>query len=306
MQLSSKTVVICAFIAVVTLVILISAMAVWQIGTPFPLEMVKTVITFSAAIAGLVASTVPLFYYLRERPVGPGAPELRIAFSELSALRQQIRDLTAAKISDVASESRHALLEEVRKNLKTEVLEDIKRQLAEQVTIKGLQQRFEIMAGRLVREISALTRRGNLNLIIGVVTTMFTVAGLVYMVFATPPNLFGITNVLSLYIPRITTVIFIEVFAFFFLRLYKSALTDIKYYQDELTAIETIRIALETAHLSNVPSNVTVVITALSQARVPVQEKEEAVAAPINLKDASDIFERLGKMFLEAAKPTKA
>lgn len=40
------------------------------------------------------------------------------------------------------------------------------------------------------------------------------------------------------YIPKISIAIFIEVFSFFFLRLYRNSLIDIKYYQNELTNIE--------------------------------------------------------------------
>jgi hypothetical protein len=37
--------------------------------------------------------------------------------------------------------------------------------------------------------------------------------------------------------PNVTIAVFIEVFAFFFLRLHRSALIDIKYYQMELVAL---------------------------------------------------------------------
>ncbi|MBI5525005.1 MAG: hypothetical protein HY897_01580 [Deltaproteobacteria bacterium] len=42
---------------------------------------------------------------------------------------------------------------------------------------------------------------------------------------------------LSHYVPRITTVTFIEVFAFFFLKLYRASLIEIKFYQNELTSL---------------------------------------------------------------------
>ena len=43
--------------------------------------------------------------------------------------------------------------------------------------------------------------------------------------------------------------IFIEVFSFFFLKLYKSGLADILYYQNELTNLESKFLALELASL---------------------------------------------------------
>ena len=45
-------------------------------------------------------------------------------------------------------------------------------------------------------------------------------------------------------IPRLSLAIFIELFAFYFLRLHKLSIFTIKYYQDELTGIEARRTAL--------------------------------------------------------------
>lgn len=47
--------------------------------------------------------------------------------------------------------------------------------------------------------------------------------------------------------PRLTLALFLQIFAYFFLRLYKSSLSEIKYYQNELTNIETKRLALNVA-----------------------------------------------------------
>jgi hypothetical protein len=42
-------------------------------------------------------------------------------------------------------------------------------------------------------------------------------------------------------------VVFIEIFAFFFLRLYRSSLDEVKYFQNELTNVEMRLVALEAA-----------------------------------------------------------
>lgn len=49
-------------------------------------------------------------------------------------------------------------------------------------------------------------------------------------------NSFSTTlDLLSHYIPRLSTVILIEIFAFFFLNLYRKNLDEIKYFQNELS-----------------------------------------------------------------------
>ncbi len=103
---------------------------------------------------------------------------------------------------------------------------------------------------RILEEVFALSRRSNINLIIGSASTMIAAISLLYIAFGSSAvsNLNGdIVHLLSYYIPRLSVVIFIEVFAFFFLRLYKSGLMDIKYYQNELTNVDFKVAALKAA-----------------------------------------------------------
>jgi hypothetical protein len=46
------------------------------------------------------------------------------------------------------------------------------------------------------------------------------------------------------FIPRLTLVSFIEIFAYFFLRLYRNAISEIRYFQNELTNGESAAEAL--------------------------------------------------------------
>jgi hypothetical protein len=86
---------------------------------------------------------------------------------------------------------------------------------------------------RLRQEIVQLGRRGNVNLIIGFMTTLMAAAVLTYVALVTPDSL-TTEHILVHYIPRISLAIFIEVFSFFFLRLYRSVLTEIKYFKMNL------------------------------------------------------------------------
>jgi hypothetical protein len=46
---------------------------------------------------------------------------------------------------------------------------------------------------------------------------------------------------------RVSIALFIQTFAYFFLRLYKTSLEDIKYYQNEITNVESKGLALKVA-----------------------------------------------------------
>jgi hypothetical protein len=102
---------------------------------------------------------------------------------------------------------------------------------------------------RLLTEVHSLTQRGNLNLIIGSATSLIAGATL-WMLVAKVPEAITTTGFLVYYVPRLSVAIFIEAFSFFFLKLYKAGLADIKYYQNELTNLESRFLALELASLT--------------------------------------------------------
>jgi hypothetical protein len=88
------------------------------------------------------------------------------------------------------------------------------------------------------RAIAASSRRNNLNLAVGVVITLIAATGLGYVsIFESKPDPSNLIQVISHYIPRISTIAFIEIFAFFFLRLYRSGLRENRYLQNERTNI---------------------------------------------------------------------
>ena len=47
--------------------------------------------------------------------------------------------------------------------------------------------------------------------------------------------------------PRLALALFLQVFAYFFLKLYRTSLAEIKYFQNEITNIEAKHLALTTA-----------------------------------------------------------
>jgi hypothetical protein len=158
---------------------------------------------------------------------------------------------------------------------------------------------------RLRNEISNLGRRGNLNLIIGGATTAFAIILLAYVSFSGPTTATDWRERLPVYILRVSVALFIEVFSFFFLRLYRANLQEIKYFQNELTNIESRAMAIEFALLIDDKDIAKSLIEKLAQternfvlkkgestielelARTETQGWREATAIFSNLKEAA-------------------
>ncbi len=114
-------------------------------------------------------------------------------------------------------------------------------------SFEPLKQELKATKLRLLDEVAALTRRGNLNLVIGGFTTILAVVLLGYVVLTAEITPLTLDSFLWHYAPRITISIFIQIFSFFFLKLYRNSLEDIKYFQNELTNLDSKFIALEAA-----------------------------------------------------------
>jgi uncharacterized membrane protein len=76
---------------------------------------------------------------------------------------------------------------------------------------------------------------------------MAATAVFIYLVSREHGTFASIQGLLSFYIPRITTIVLIETFAYFFLKLYRQNLEEIKYYQNELTTVSVLEIAWKAA-----------------------------------------------------------
>lgn len=193
----------------------------------------------------------------------------------------------------------------VTSTLASELETRVEQRLLKDVVWRDTRGVFDSASARLQQEIGSLTRRANVNLLIGVATTVVAVGLLVYMVVGAVPAFTSWTELLSHYIPRLSTVIFIEVFSFFFLRLYKSSLAEVKSYQNELTILDSRRVALAASSVSSDPKTVLAVVTALAKASPSASGPgPEANASVPQVKEISEIIERLAK--IAAATSTKS
>ena len=217
---------------------------------------------------------------------------------EIDELKKKISEVSYAHIQ-LKEGQQEALIEELKGTISSDLAAELEKQYSSAALttaqMRQAKDNYRQSIDRLSNEIETLTRRANLNLVIGVLTTSIAVGLLTYMVLGTDTKLETLIGILSYYVPRVTVVIFIEVFSFFFLKMYKSNLSEIKYYQQEITKISTQQIVYESAILSDDNGTLlSFVNTALNQGRK--DESEDSI------EDRSMQIEHLSRVVQETSK----
>lgn len=172
-------------------------------------------------------------------------------------VEKRITQLQEAVINFSESDKAQVLTN-IQAKLETDAIKsyvvEIHKIVASRVKEDTLEHLFARIIARLRSEIDALTARGNLNLSLGMTTTIVGIAILGSAVLNFPTedcsadSNENCTEILFTYfLPRFSLVILIEIFAYFFLRLYKQSLEEIKYFQNEITNIEAKQLALQLA-----------------------------------------------------------
>lgn len=115
---------------------------------------------------------------------------------------------------------------------------------------------------RVKGEINRLSKSAIINLSLGM---MLSIGGILYLgnFVVNVKNFGSIEEMIINTFPKAIFVLLIEVFAYFFLKLYKQSLDDIKYYQNELTNIESKNLAIQIAKQSNNHKLITICIEKL-------------------------------------------
>ncbi|MGF1770185.1 hypothetical protein L4D06_22725 [Enterovibrio makurazakiensis] len=183
---------------------------------------------------------------------------------------------------------------------------EVKKSLA----YENLSKESRVIAQRLFREISDLRLRANINLLIGMAIT----AGGLYLLWTTvsmvdssellkqlasegtESNTKFIKNLVLPILPRIMLIIFIEIFAYFFLRLYKNGLDEIKYFQNELTNVESKLFAVNYALVTGNDDALKVSISSLANTeRNFVLEKGQTTVELEKAKSESELTRNIIK-----------
>ncbi|MDO3695915.1 hypothetical protein QVZ41_13775 [Wenyingzhuangia sp. chi5] len=151
--------------------------------------------------------------------------------------------------------------------------------------------------------IDKLQRNSIVNLIIGIIGTITAITILAITILDKNSESIEIGNFLIYFLPRLTFVVFIQLFAFFFLRLYKSNLEDAKYFQNELTNLNSKTSALKIAHLLGKDDKVDELIKVLSLTERNFKlNKEESLQILEKAKIEKDFDSNMLKAFSEFLK----
>lgn len=120
------------------------------------------------------------------------------------------------------------------------VLDD--KDVDDENTANEIKHTFLASEERIKTEIQNLKRRATINLSLGVTLSCAALLVFFFLVYNEKPEE-DYQKVFLHFAPRVGLVVFVELLAYFFLKLYKSTLTSIQYYHNELTNIETRKIA---------------------------------------------------------------
>lgn len=176
-------------------------------------------------------------------------------FDEITELTEKLEAIYAANGQPTADQ-RNKLIKEFMDKARSQIGEDFIRDIKDKLSSsipdannkKEISEHILETTNRLRKELFSLSKRGNLNLSIGIVITMVGLLLLGTFVFQSPiPQNASAEYFIINFIPRISLVILIEIFAYFFLSLYKTSLSEIKYFQNEITTIESKYLALKVA-----------------------------------------------------------
>ncbi|WP_168567238.1 hypothetical protein [Crateriforma spongiae] len=227
-------------------------------------------------VGAVAAMSTLMLRYLRlddsddDEPVLPSRRAMLARLDQLNSQLAQLKD--EGKVVAVPDDERQQLIARLAEQIKGETADSIlaaieqrvSQRIVSEIPLEAVTQAFENTSSRLSREIESLSRRGNINLVIGLVTAMSGLLILGFVVFSKPVADLSISDALIFLLPRISLVMFVEIFAYFFLRLYRLSLDDIKYFQNELTGIEARYLGLQVA-LSHGEETVNQVVGMLAQ-----------------------------------------
>ncbi|MCN8034018.1 hypothetical protein MLF08_16375 [Escherichia coli] len=207
----------------------------------------KEFILFTATALVFVGSFVAIMTsYLNKGIGGRDIENTRYIFHKeivkLNKKLSEIENRTSSGVSiEITESEREKLISDAKKRIigNTILLADnsLKSDISDFKKSYSLHKLHTDMVLRLESEIDRLNRRGGLNLAIGTIIALTGILSLAYFLYSAPDIVDGVGFFIH-HLPKLSFVIVVELFAYFFLRLYKHGFDEIKYFQNEITNIE--------------------------------------------------------------------
>ncbi|MDC5358605.1 hypothetical protein NRA39_10470 [Acinetobacter baumannii] len=172
--------------------------------------------------------------------------------SSKKEIKNKVEDcIEELSLADKNVEEITNLVRDKLENLSAEsYFNEFKQKVKIDSAIENFENKTKSIELRVQGEIRRLSKSGVINLSIGM---LLSVSGLLYL-GSFVVNVQSFTTIEGMIVntfPKTIFVLLIEVFSYFFLKLYKQNLDDIKYYQNELTNIESKNLAVQIAKQSN-------------------------------------------------------
>lgn len=212
-------------------------------------------IPIAGSLIGLIS--IALLAYLRDSgPASKSSNRLNARISELERALVNQSHLIKKELSNafVSEGDRERILSEITSELRKTTVSSVVGELVDKNT--AAQEEMAIFTNvkrehiettdRLKGAISSLQNRANVNLVFGIALSLSGVL-ILWQTLALPSHGTSIPDFVESYLPRFSLVIIVEIFAYFFLNLYRANLAETRYYHNELTNISSRQKALACA-----------------------------------------------------------
>lgn len=181
-----------------------------------------------------------------------GVEASRYLASEMAQVWSAIKRLEASEgqpgrgASAVTEELVRAHLPSITEEVADRVRGSLASEVVEWERVEQVRKTIALASSRLSLEMELLRSRASSNLAFGSIATAFAIGLLAYMAFSVNTST-SLTEMATMQLPKLSLAIFIEVFAFFFLKLYKANLAEIRLYHLDLSQLASLGAAVELA-----------------------------------------------------------
>ncbi|MEB7642660.1 hypothetical protein [Acinetobacter pittii] len=176
-------------------------------------------------------------------------------------IETKFKDLNRDAAIIISEEEKDKHLKDLKTQFENKLSEehykDIKKKIKNEWLESEIDYSIRATTIRLKEEISTLKLRSNLNLVIGMILCFSGIIAL-YVFLQKNVGMYvlaykdhNINEIVLTLLPNAFFVLLIEIFSYFFLNLYKKSIEEIKFYQNELTNLESKFLALKTAKITN-------------------------------------------------------
>ena len=216
------------------------------------IDSLEVIIPLIATLTAAIPMLVRFLYYDKEKKhddIETVVSKHRFWENELN-IQESIKE--AIKKNPEVLDVEDAIYQKVLSNLEVSIVNKLDKRFNDSIKKEFISTAIIEELNPLIKNVEKyldrIQRNSIVNLVIGIVATALAISVLAFAVLAKT----SVTDIQSFFIhflPRFTFAIFIQLFAFFFLRLYKKNLEDGKYFQNELTNLTAKSSALKISYL---------------------------------------------------------